>query len=137
MTASGFTKKRVAWTLPSNSKTMIAKASNHDVYNAIQELGGNIDGEEIVVEYEKTSGGTKVIGGEVISARENYDNRSNIRSVTIDFGSYAGDWRLVAQNGQHTTEVTLYSLDMSGEMIEKTRISTHDGVTEVMNADDW
>jgi hypothetical protein len=116
---------------------MIAKASTHDVYNSVQELGGNIDGEEIVVEYEKTNGGTKVIGGEVTNAYENYDNRNDVRKVVIDFGSYAGDWRLVAENGT-VTEVTLYSRNGAGNgEIQKTRISTRDGVAEVMNADEW
>jgi len=116
---------------------MSLKMTNHEAYNAVQRLGGDISDEEIVVEYEKTSGGTKVVGGEVVNAYENYDNRNGVRKVVIDFRSYGGDWRLVAENGT-VTEVTLYSRNGTTDGdINTRRISTHDGVTDVMNAEDW
>lgn len=121
---------------------MTPAIGSHDAYQQTQALGGNIDGEEIVVTYEKTTGGEKTVGGEVVNAHENYDNRNDERKVLIDFESYAGNWRLEAINGEYTTEVTLYSLTYEYENsekvgVEKTRISTHDGVREVMNAEDW
>jgi len=121
---------------------MYANERKDTTYAQVQALGGNIDGEEIIVEYEKTTGGTKTIGGEVVNAYENYDNRNNVRKVVIDLESHAGNWRLVAENGR-VEEVTLYAVDYERDGIEKTgeiqktRISTRDGVTDVVNADDW
>jgi len=121
---------------------MYANERKHTTYDQVQALGGNIDGEEIIVEYEKTNGGTKTIGGEVVNAYENYDNRNDVRKVIIDLESYAGDWRLVAEKGR-VEEVTLYALKYEHDGFEKTgeiqttRISTRDGVTDVVNGDDW
>lgn len=117
--------------------------TNHDVYNAVQQLGGDISDEELIVEYEMTDGGQKVIGGDVVSASEHYDNRTNTRTVRIDLTSHAGDWRLEAVNGEYAVEVTLYKLTWEMDDFEKvkvdtkTRVSDHDGVTDVMTAEEW
>ncbi len=107
------------------------------VWDKIQAFGGNVNEQEIIVEYEKTAGGEKVIGGEIYNAHENWDNRNNVRKVLMDFNSHAGNWRLIAEKGEYTTEVTLYSLSTNGDKVEKTRISTRDGVTDVMTPDEW
>lgn len=112
------------------------------VYDTVQQLGGDISDEELIIEYEKTNGGTKTIGGEVVNAYESYDNSSDVRTVTIDLESHAGDWRLVAEKGV-VEEVTLYSIEYERDGFEKvgidsqTRISTRDGVKNVTTADEW
>ena len=116
---------------------------DHEVYAQIKKLGGNIGGDELVVEYEKSGGGKKTVGGEVVNAYENYDNRTNTRKILIDLESHAGNWRLEAIKATRTTEVTLYKLTWEMDNFEKvkvdtkTRVSEHDGVNKVMNAKDW
>jgi len=110
---------------------------NETTYDEVQALGGDIGGDELVVEYEKASGGTKVIGGEVINAHESYNNREDTRTVIIDIKSHAGSWRIKAVN-HVLKDVTLHSISHNNDgEIETTRISTRDGVKVVEHADEW
>lgn len=111
-------------------------AHRNTTYAKVQQLGGNIKGDEVIVEYEKTDGGEKVRGGEVVNAYESYDNRNNVRTVIVDFKNYDGTYRLKAEKSR-TEEVTFYSLNPDGEELNPRRISTRDGVTDVLKAEDW
>lgn len=119
-------------------ETEYEHSSEATVYSKVQQLGGDLSDEGIIVEYEKTHGGTKTIGGTVNNAYENYDNSANVRKIVIDFSSYAGSWRLVAEKGV-VEEVTLYSLqhERDGDTVNQTRISTRDGVVDVMPEEEW
>jgi len=117
--------------------TNVVHKRDATMYDKVKALGGDIDGDELVVEYEKTSGGTKTIGGEVVNAHESYNNRDNSNRIIIDLESHAGDWRIIAQSAT-VDEVTLYSLDKTGDgELSKTRISSHNGVEDVEFADEW
>lgn len=110
----------------------------HDAttYDKVKALGGDIEGDELVVEYEKTNGGTKTIGGEVVNAHETYNNRDNSNKIIIDLESHAGDWRIIAETSV-VDEVTLFSMNKNDGEIETTRISTHNGVEDIEFADEW
>jgi hypothetical protein len=116
--------------------TEVIHKDDATTYDKVKALGGDIEGDELVVEYEKTNGGMKTIGGEVVNAHETYNNRENSNKIIIDLESHAGNWRLVAESSI-VDEVTLYSYTTTEGKIETTRISTRDGVEDVEFAEEW